>query len=239
MQAIIDNLPLIIAATVELVTTLIDAVIDNLPLVIQMVLDLVIAIATAIVNNLPLIAQSAVELVMKLITTIISKLPEIVAMAGQIVTSIITGIGQLASQVYAAGAGIVQGIIAGIKAGWQALLNSFKALIAGLPDWVKKLLGVASPSKIFAAIFKQVPLGMLEGFEKTFPKLENSVMKALGSLVGDVNLGKVSGSVGIGASLQPAYASASTGGDTYNFYGVKDDESMIDKMKTLNMQYKW
>jgi hypothetical protein len=79
-----------------------------------------------------------------------------------------------------AGQGIVQGIWAGIQSGWQWLLNMIQANMSNLLEWVKNLLGISSPSKVFAdQVGKQMALGIGMGFEKGMQNIQPSMSLAL------------------------------------------------------------
>jgi hypothetical protein len=58
---------------------------------------------------------------------------------------------------------IVQGLTDGLAAKWEAFKTYFKSLIDELPDWIKKLLGISSPSKVFADIGANMILGLTKG----------------------------------------------------------------------------
>jgi tape measure domain-containing protein len=57
---------------------------------------------------------------------------------------------------------IVEGIENGIKNAWKALINTFNNLVSLLPASVKKILGIASPSKVFEGLGRN----MMQGWEQ-------------------------------------------------------------------------
>lgn len=61
------------------------------------------------------------------------------------------------------GKDIVGGIWEGIKGAWKALLDNFKILVAQLPAGVKKILGIASPSKVMMELGMYTVLGFSKG----------------------------------------------------------------------------
>src|SRR6185437_10004015 len=50
----------------------------------------------------------------------------------------------------AMGKNLIDGLVNGIKNGATAVLNAMKGVVQGAIDGAKKLLGIASPSKVFA-----------------------------------------------------------------------------------------
>jgi hypothetical protein len=69
------------------------------------------------------------------------------------------------------GGALVDGIKNGIAAGWDALLAWAEAKIDSLPWVIKKALGIASPSAVFAEIGRNTVEGMIEGFRQMAGKL--------------------------------------------------------------------
>lgn len=60
---------------------------------------------------------------------------------------------------------IVQGMRDGLDAQWDSLVRFFGGLVNKLPGWAKKLLGISSPSKVFAEIGEQLTMGLSRGIE--------------------------------------------------------------------------
>lgn len=79
-----------------------------------------------------------------------------------------------------AGGNLVQGIWAGIQSGWQWLLNMIQTNLNNLLTWVKNILGIKSPSKVFAEkVGKQMALGIGVGFEAGMKNIQPSMNLAL------------------------------------------------------------
>jgi len=79
----------------------------------------------------------------------------------------------------AMGKNLIDGLVNGIKNGATAVLNAMKGVVQGAIDGAKKLLGIASPSKVFAEIGMQTGAGMQGGVEKS----AGGVQGALESMV--------------------------------------------------------
>lgn|GEM_PF-3334167 len=84
---------------------------------------------------------------------------------------IFTGIGKKFLEI---GSAIVNGIKDGIVNAWNAFVNFFKEKIDSLPWFVKKVLGIASPSKVFAEIGANIVDGLQQGIETSFPAVSES-----------------------------------------------------------------
>jgi cobalamin biosynthesis Mg chelatase CobN len=66
----------------------------------------------------------------------------------------------LPSKLYEYGTNIIQGLWDGIKNKFKSMLEWFKDLTNKLPESIKKILGIASPSKVF----KKLGMNTMEGF---------------------------------------------------------------------------
>src|SRR5690606_37519551 len=80
---------------------------------------------------------------------------------------ILSAIGSLANLLWNAGRDLLTGLWNGISAaaGWlkTKVRNFFASL---LPGWAKDFLGIRSPSKVFAEIGQEVPLGFALGMDR-------------------------------------------------------------------------
>lgn len=61
------------------------------------------------------------------------------------------------------GANIVQGIVTGIDSAWEGLMQKAYEMANALPMWVKEVLGIESPSKVFAEIGTNIVEGLTNG----------------------------------------------------------------------------
>ena len=61
------------------------------------------------------------------------------------------------------GGDIVDGLKQGLEDTWDSVTDVLNALVEFLPKWARKLLGIASPSKVFAEIGGYIGEGMAEG----------------------------------------------------------------------------
>jgi hypothetical protein len=73
------------------------------------------------------------------------------------------------------GGQIVDGLWDGIKAGWKGLLEKVEGLLDLLPTAAKKVLGIASPSKVFAEIGMYTAQGFTKGVDSEGDSVEESV----------------------------------------------------------------
>ena len=123
------------------------------------------------------------------------------------------------------GKNIVEGIKSGIKKAWNNLVSWFKGLFGDLIGIAKKILGIASPSKVFKQIGGFTAEGFGEGFEDKFAHVKDDMEDAL-------NFDDAS--VGINASIHKVGAGAADGA----FGTVSTDTALASEIKGLRNDVK-
>jgi phage-related protein len=206
IQGIIAALPILIPEIPKIVQMIVDIIVENFPLVIDTALMLITTIVTALIDNLPMIGKAAIDIITALLDGIAELLPEIITAAGEIITTIVQAITNLIPTVLQVGKDIVSGIWQGIQDAWATLLDNMAGVINGLPDWVKKLLGIASPSKVFADIGKNMALGLGAGFTDSYTKIQQQIGQAIGGLSSQTSMALNGNYAFGGRQLQPAMA---------------------------------
>lgn len=78
------------------------------------------------------------------------------------------------------GEALVQGIIDGLNNKLTSLKNKVTEIINSIPDWVKDLLDIGSPSKVFEKIGENMMMGLEEGTGATGPT--QGIKKNIGSV---------------------------------------------------------
>lgn len=101
------------------------------------------------------------------------------------VPGMITGaLGNLGGLLYNAGRDLVLGFWNGIVSLWNWLVGEVQNLFGGLANWAKSILGIASPSKVFAAIGKEIPAGLAIGMDVGAPMVEAASERMAEATVG-------------------------------------------------------
>lgn len=102
------------------------------------------------------------------------------------IKTLVTNVGPgLLSAAQSVGKAIVDGIAAGISAGASAIANAAKAAAQAALDAAKKLLGIKSPSQLFADVIGQnISLGMAQGILAAAAAPLAAVSSVAGSTLG-------------------------------------------------------
>jgi phage-related minor tail protein len=179
VETIIANLDLIFAAAFQIMQGLATGLINALPTLIEALPSLIMTIVSFIVSNIPQIIQMGVQLTVSLAAGLIQAIPQLVAQLPQIVAAIITGIGKAAVSIVEIGRNIIQGLWNGISSmlGWiQSKVNN---MVNGIVRSMKGVLGIRSPSKVFAGIGENMGQGIGEGFSSAMKDVEKEMAGAI------------------------------------------------------------
>lgn len=200
LAAIIVELPNIIQMGIDLLFALIDGIIKCIPELVAAVPTLIIAFINGIVNNLDKIILAAPQIIVSLITGIIGAIPELIAAVPRIIAAIADTIRNY--DWGSIGRNIVQGLKDGIAGMWDNIKNWFNDKVNSLVGGVKRILGIHSPSKVFAGIGGFMAEGLGEGFSDEFASVKKDIE-------GDMSFS--AGSITAGANISGNYASGAYG----------------------------
>lgn len=184
---LINALPLLIQAALQLIIAIVNGLVIALPILIKYVPDIIQAVFNALILALPMIGQAAVTLVMTLITGIIGMLPTLGESAIKLINVLVQGVKDLLPTILTVGKSIVEGIWQGIQDNAAAFGDNISKFFTGIVDGVKKLLGIHSPSTIFAGMGSNMALGLGAGFSNSFAAIQKQIMGAVGGL-GDMSV---------------------------------------------------
>ena len=202
-----DQLPGIITAAMSALLGIVDTITspESITLLIQAAMQLMLALARGLITAIPQLIDAVPGIITNLVESFYAMLPEIIGVGIEIVIALASGLVSNAGHIIAAvprlvetivrgflacvksywniGKSIVDGIRQGVTEQWQRLKSDVSHLFTGLVDWIKKLLGIHSPSRVFADIGQNMAAGIGDGWAST---------------IGDINRQ-------IGESLQPQY----------------------------------
>lgn len=198
ITALTENFPKIIESGENLVKSLIDGLIKSIPQLVAAAPKLIIGIVNGIIANLPQIILSGPQIILALIEGLISAIPDLVQAVPTLIKSIVDTF--LNYDWGSIGTNIVDGIKNGFLHMWESLKRTVSDMVNGLVSGVKSILGIASPSKVFAGIGGYMAEGLGQGFDRemtdvrkniedqmTFGTTSFSVSGAAKSSVGVVN----------------------------------------------------
>ena len=175
VDTLMQNLPALLTAGVDLVFALVNGILDNLDTVIDCVLQLIDIIVDKLIENLPKLVEGGIKLTLGLAEGLIKALPKLLSKTPQIIRGIVSSLVKNLPSIISVGVDIVKGIWRGITSMGDWLWNNVKGFFSGIVDGVKGILGIHSPSKVFAGIGENMALGLGEGWNGEFDAVKKSV----------------------------------------------------------------
>lgn len=210
VTAIIVNAPKLIEASIALILSLADGLIKALPELVAAIPNLIIALVEGILDHLDEIILAGVKVTGALIKGFIKAIPDIIMAIPRVISSIVDTF--LDFDWLGLGKNIVEGIIDGFVEMWNDFKNTVHDAVTGVVDEVKDILGIASPSKVFAGIGGYMAEGLGQGFDKEFSSVKRGIQSQLD--FGTMTFGMSS------FGHLPALAGAGT---TNNYYNINAD----------------
>lgn len=175
VQILLENLPSIVAAGMDLITALVNGVLDNIDLLISCVLELVDTIVDKLIENLPTLVDGGIKLIVALAGGLIEALPQLAAKVPQIIQTIVKSLISGIPDILSVGKDLIRGLWDGISSLGDWLWGCVKGLFSGVIDGVKNLLGIHSPSKVFAGIGGFMAEGLGDGFGEKFASIKKDI----------------------------------------------------------------
>lgn len=157
----------------EMISKFVAYAIDKLPEVISLGLQMVLALVKGLAQNLPQLVQGALNMIDTIAGALYDALPDIIEV----------------------GKNIVKGLWEGIKAMASWLKDKVTDFMGGIVDGVKGVLGIHSPSRVFAGIGQNMALGLGQGFEKQMQSVTAGIQDAIPTPTVDTVYGAAAGMV--------------------------------------------
>ena len=209
VQGLLDSMDQILEAAFAIIQGLAEGLLNALPELIDALPEIIMTIIDFITDNLPLIIEMGIKLTVQLAFGLIKAIPQLVAKLPEIIAAIVTGLGKAVGAVFEIGKNIVTGLWEGIKSLGSWIADKVSGFFSGIVDGAKSLLGINSPSTVFAGIGGNMGEGIGVGFMKAMSGVEKDMKKAIPTDFG------ITASF---AGLEPSYVGVPS--MTYNHTGT-------------------
>ena len=206
---ITDNLPVILDAGVKLLFNLANGIIAGIPDMVSQLPKIIKSITTTLSDNFPKIIRAGFDLLIKLADGILNAIPDLTSVLPQVVAAILSGFSSAVSGVFEIGKNIVMGLWDGIKSMGSWIAEQIGDFLGGIVDGAKDLLGIHSPSRVFAGIGKNMALGLGDGWEDSFGRVRDGITRGLDFGAASVDFA----SSGLGVSSAGIINSMAAGSD--------------------------
>ena len=188
VERVLENIGVVVQEKgPEMIEKFVGYAVEKLPKVIELGMKMVLAIVSGLAKNLPQIVRSVLDMTATIVKTFVSSLPDIVDVGKQ----------------------IVRGVWDGIKAMGSWIKEKVSGFFGGIVDNVKGVLGIHSPSRVFAGIGENMALGLGEGWESEYGTIKRGITSGL-----DFGTAQIGAEQSFGGQMRSALSSiGNIGGD--------------------------
>lgn len=202
---VIENVLKNIAETVkkqgpDMITKFVAYATEKLPEILKLGIQLVVSLVKGLAQNLPELLRGVLALVDAIIDSFLDALPDIIEV----------------------GKDIVRGVWEGIKSMAAWIGEKVSDFFGGIVDGVKGMLGIHSPSRVFAGIGENMALGLGQGFASEMKSIGAGIQSAIPTPAVDAIYNAAAGMVN-GFSA----ASGESGGGSYTINLVLQNGQQI------------
>jgi len=188
VETLLENIDQVIEAGMSILLGLIEGIIGALPVLIEAMPQLIMAIVTCLINNLPQILTAGIRVIMALIQGIVGSIPQLSSNMPRVVSSIVNGVSRAVASVVDVGKNIVSGLWKGIQSMGQWIQDKIGNLFRSVINGAKSVLGIHSPSTVFAGIGENMGLGLGVGFTDAMRFVEEEMKRAIPTKFAGLNI---------------------------------------------------
>lgn len=200
VDTLIENLPLIIDAAIQIIIAIIKGIAQALPDLIPKIVEVVLTIVETLIDNIDLLIEAAVQLIVALAIGLVKAIPVLIEKAPEIIAGIVEGLASGVWEMIQAGWDLIKGLWEGIKQGAVWLWEKVKGWLSDLWNGIKDFFSISSPSKEMAWVGKMLTEGLAEGIEDNADMAVNAATDMAKGILGAVEA--VDGTtVGINAAV--------------------------------------
>lgn len=163
----------------ELLDNFLDSVETTAGNILPVVERVLGSIFQLLADNGPEIIAAGARLLGQLAAGAIKAIPEIVASIPTIVEAIVDGFVDSGPEFKAIGQDIVRGVWSGIQSLASWIGGKVKGFLGDIVDGAKNLLGIHSPSTVFAGMGENMVLGLEKGWDDNIGQAQRDIEKGL------------------------------------------------------------
>lgn len=223
-----ESLTALLGAVLTIIKELAWGITNNIDKIIDAVFTLLDSIIDFLLRpeNLAMLIETAIQLVLAIGVGIIKAIPQLLVSVASLIGSIFTNF--LTADWGSIGKNIVEGLKSGISNAWNNLVDWFENLFDDLIGIAEKILGIASPSKVFKKIGVFTAKGFGVGFRDAFGDVERDIERMLdfnGTIFGVNAYGTYSGGGAFGGISGTSFGTVNINIEGYN---AQDDDELAE-----------
>ena len=188
VATLLENIDQVIEAGMSILLGLIEGIINALPELIEAMPQLIAAIVECLIENLPQILTAGVRVIGALIQGIVGSTPQLSSSMSKVVSTIVNGASRAVASIVEVGKNIVSGLWQGIQSMGQWIQDKIGSLFRSVINGAKSVLGIHSPSTVFAGIGENMGLGLGAGFTNAMRSVEEDMKRAIPTKFDGLNI---------------------------------------------------
>ena len=182
-QGLADSFPVMIEKGPQIVSDLANTINDNAPKLLKAAANILITLGKGLIKAIPALIQNIPQIITAIVDVFLafnwlnigktvvtglgnglkSMVSSLKGIAKQLADAVKGGFANLPQAMLGIGKNIVQGLWKGISAMKDWALGKIKEFVGGIVGEIKNLLGIHSPSKVFAEIGGNITRGLSNG----------------------------------------------------------------------------
>lgn len=132
VETLLQNLPAIVAAGMDLVMSLIDGISSNASSIGKCIMDIISVILEKLAKSIPELLVAGVNIVLGLVQGLIEGIPAIIAALPTIITELVNGLLGAIPQIIQAGITLLTALVGALPEIIQAIVNAIPLIIDGI-----------------------------------------------------------------------------------------------------------
>lgn len=174
-----DKLPVVLDRGVDILLSITDGIIKSIPKLVAALPKVITSISNFIVESVPKIIDAAIKVALGIATGIIKAIPEIVKAVPKVLEALVNGFTNGIKMFVDIGKNIVEGLWKGITGMGDWIKNKISGFFGGIVDGAKNILGIRSPSRVFASIGEYSAEGFGVGWDDKFEDVEREINQSM------------------------------------------------------------
>ena len=193
IEGVTGQLPRVISKGANLIITFLTEITKHAPDFVRAGAKLIVSVINGVANQLGNIIKAGSRLISKFIHGIAEELPKMADQGAKAVIKFLNGLAtairendqELADAGINLAKAMVEGIVTGLSSLDKAAMDAAKKLAEKLPKWVKKVLGIKSPSKEFSDIGENTMKGLIQGLNLAMNRLTMTIKSLAANVIKD------------------------------------------------------
>lgn len=183
VKFLVGAVPQLIAAGIQLLTALVTALPEIIAAIVAALPKIIDAILKALTDSLPQLIDAGVELFIALIENLPLIISTILGAIPQIIDAIVSAIWDNRHSIVDAGKNLIEGLWDGIISLKDWLFDKVSGFFGDVVGWAKDVLGIKSPSTVFAGIGEYMAEGLGVGFSNELSAVGRMIRRETAGLI--------------------------------------------------------